>query len=144
MPDVPSYEDRDRQLALLCRQLPRLRLMHRGPVGARKRLLIDRAVRAAREGEAVDGYLRELGLLPEPLPGPPPGDPLGDPLGDRVGNAQRGGTLPPRVEDTAPHTLLGQHVCPRGVCSRSERRAVDGERPVCEVFDAALRFDPES
>jgi len=54
MGDVSSPEDQDHQLALLCRQLPRLRRMHRGPVGAGKRLVIDRAVRAARAGEPID------------------------------------------------------------------------------------------
>ncbi|MGX5186970.1 hypothetical protein ACWKT5_30470 [Streptomyces avermitilis] len=131
MSDVSSHEDQDCQLALLCQQLARLRRMHRGPVGASGRLVIDRAVRAAREGGPIGEHLEALGLLP------------GRTADEADEGAARGTTLPPRVADGAPHALLGQHVCPRGVCTRREQRAVGEERPVCEIFDLALRFDPE-
>ncbi|MEU2588832.1 hypothetical protein ABZ612_39720 [Streptomyces avermitilis] len=134
MSDVSSHEDHDRQLALLCHQLARLRRMHRGPVGAAGRTVIDRAVRAAREGGPIDEHLEALGLLP--------GRAAGDADEADEGSA-RGTTLPPRVADGAPHALLGHHVCPRGVCTRREQRAVGEERPVCEIFDLALHFDPE-
>ncbi|MEU2052712.1 hypothetical protein [Streptomyces bungoensis] len=127
---MPSLEDRDEQVALLCGLLPRLRRMHRGPVGAAKRLVIDRAVRAARAGEPLDEHLSALGLLRPP---PPPG----------AGDA-RSTTLPPAVAGAGPRTVPGAYVCPRGVCARREPRRVDEEVPVCEVFDLALRFDAES
>ncbi|MFC9278971.1 hypothetical protein [Streptomyces collinus] len=138
---MSSLEERDEQVALLCDQLPRLRRMHRGPVGAAKRLVIDRAVRAARDGEPVEEYLSALGLLhartaPESC-GPDreagPGEP---------GTVRS--TLPTAVADDGPHAVRGEHVCPRGVCARRERRRADRELPVCEVFDLALRFDAES
>jgi hypothetical protein len=88
-------------------------------------------VRAARAGEPIDEYLAALavrldhaGAVPEP--------------------AHRGGTLPTRVADAGSRAQLGVHVCPRGVCARREQRAADAERPVCEVFDLALRFEAES
>lgn len=130
MGDVPSLEDQDEQVALFCGLLPRLRRMHRGPVGAAKRLVIDRAVRAARAGEPIGEYLSELGLL-RPTQPPPMGD-------------ARSTTLPPAVADAGPRSVPGAHVCPRGVCARREPRRVDEEVPVCEVFDLALRFDAES
>ncbi|MFJ9815558.1 hypothetical protein ACIRU3_09835 [Streptomyces sp. NPDC101151] len=129
---MSSLEDRDQQVALLCDQLPRLRRMHRGPVGAARRLVIDRAVRAARSGEPVEEYLSQLGLLRAPT-APESQDP---------GSARS--SLPTAVADDGPHAVPGEHVCPRDVCVRRERRRVDGELPVCEVFDLALRFDAES
>ncbi|MGW7044651.1 hypothetical protein ACWGDT_18455 [Streptomyces avermitilis] len=128
---MSSHEDHDCQLALLCQQLARLRRMHRGPVGASGRMVIDRAVRAAREGGPIGEHLEALGLLP------------GRTADEADEGAARGTTLPPRVADGAPHALLGHHVCPRGACTRREQRAVGEERPVCEIFDLALRFDPE-
>jgi hypothetical protein len=149
MGDVSSPEDQDHQLALLCQQLPRLRRMHRGPVGAGKRLVIDRAVRAARAGEPIDEHLDALGLgRVEPggtaLGGAAPGHTAEEEeLADADPEPPRT-TLPTRVADGAPRALPGGHVCPRGVCARRERRAVDEARPVCDIFDQALRFDPES
>lgn len=137
MGDVSSPEDQDHQLALLCQQLPRLRRMHRGPVGAGKRLVIDRAVRAARAGEPIDEHLDALGLGRVD-----PGDTAEEPE-DADPETPRT-TLPTRVADGAPRALPGRHVCPRGLCARRERRAVDEARPLCDIFDQALRFDPEN
>ncbi|MFI5686577.1 hypothetical protein [Streptomyces sp. NPDC051636] len=128
---MSSQEERDQQLALLCEELPRLRVLHRGPVGAAGRRVMDRAVRAARAGEPIGEYLDTLGLRTGPTV-------------DRAAPAQRGPALPTPVADAAPRALFGAHVCPRGVCTRREQRPADAERPVCEVFDLALRFDPES
>ncbi|MGW7792568.1 hypothetical protein, partial [Streptomyces tricolor] len=60
---MPSLEDHDEQLALLCSQLPLLRRLHQGPVGAARRRVVERAVEAARAGEPVADHLAELGLL---------------------------------------------------------------------------------
>ncbi|MFJ4949932.1 hypothetical protein [Streptomyces sp. NPDC088760] len=128
---MSSLEDHDEQLALLCRQLPLLRRLHQGPVGAARGRIVEQAVRAARAGEPVAEHLVRLGLLAE------------DNEADTDGTDIRS-SLPPAVADTGPHTVTGVHVCPRGVCARRERRRPDQELPVCEVFDVALRFDAES
>ncbi|MFF4543780.1 hypothetical protein [Streptomyces sp. NPDC001435] len=128
---MSSHEDHDHQLALFCQQLPRLRRMYRGPVGAARRLAIDRAVTAARAGEPIEEHLAALGL------------PLRRSAPD-VQEDEARSTLPPRVADAAPRALLGVHVCPRGVCARREQRSAGAQRPVCEVFDLALRFEAES
>ncbi|MDX2595835.1 MULTISPECIES: hypothetical protein [Streptomyces] len=138
---MSSLEERDEQVALLCDQLPRLRRMHRGPVGAAKRLVIDRAVRAARDGEPVEEYLSALGLLRAGTA--PEGGETAGPVGSGAPGTVRS-TLPTAVADDGPHAVQGEHVCPRGVCARRERRWADRELPVCEVFDLALRFDAES
>ena len=139
MGDVSSSEARDIQLALLCAQLPRLRQISRGPVGAARRPLIDRALRAARAGEPVEEYLAELGLLNRPpVPEPEP-----DGRWIPAGGLPRT-TLPTAVADDGPHAVSGEHVCPRGACSRRERRGAGEQLPVCEVFDVALRFEAES
>lgn len=99
--------------------------MYRGPVGAARRLAMDRAVAAARAGEPIEEHLAALGL----------------PHGPTAPDAQEDGarsSLPPRVADATPRALLGDHVCPRGICARRE------QRPVCEVFDLALRFEAEN
>ncbi|MEU1403702.1 hypothetical protein ABZ471_15265 [Streptomyces sp. NPDC005728] len=101
-------------------------------MGAAKRLVIDRAVRAARAGEPVEEYLSELGLLRAPEPGQE----------DEPGAARS--TLPTAIVDDGPYAVPGEHVCPHAVCARRERRRADRELPVCEVFDLALRFDAES
>ncbi|MFG2498084.1 hypothetical protein ACGFSB_07660 [Streptomyces sp. NPDC048441] len=116
-----------------------MRRLHRGPVGAEKRSVIDSALRAARAGEPVDGHLELLGF------GPPPAPPsAGDPEDLEEGESHRVSHRPTRVPDSAPRTLPGYHICPQGVCERQERRAADGERPVCAVFDLALRFVAEA
>ncbi|WP_333778018.1 hypothetical protein [Streptomyces sp. IBSBF 3136] len=138
---MSSLEERDEQVALLCDQLPRLRRMHRGPVGAAKRLVIDRAVRAARDGEPVEEYLSALGLL-RARTAAGAGETAG-PVGSGEPGTARS-ALPTAVADDGPHAVRGEHVCPRGVCARRERRRADAELPVCEVFDLALRFDAES
>lgn len=106
--------------------------MHRGPVGAAKRLVIDRALRAARAGEPFEEYLAELGLLPGRT-----ASGAEEPLLPRS-------ALPPALAADRPHAVPGEHICPRGVCTRRERRRPDQELPVCEVFDLALRFEAES
>ena len=139
MGDVSSPDARDSQLALLCSQLPRLRQISRGPVGAARRPLIDRALRAARSGEPVEEFLTELGLLNRPPVPEPERDGRWIPADGRPRT-----TLPTAVADDGPHALPGEHVCPRGACARRERRWAGQPLPVCEVFDVALRFDPES
>ncbi|MGW1287506.1 hypothetical protein ACWD4N_28370 [Streptomyces sp. NPDC002586] len=129
---MPPLDDRDDQLALLCSQLPRLRRMHQGPVGAARRLVLDRAVRAARDGEPLAEHLAALGLPVNPA--------MPSPAGPDVVRS----TLPTAVTAGGAHAVPGEHVCPRGVCARRERRHVDQALPVCEVFDLALRFAPES
>ncbi|BCM70219.1 hypothetical protein EASAB2608_05553 [Streptomyces sp. EAS-AB2608] len=133
MGDVPSLEDHDEQLALLCSQLPLLRRLHQGPVGAARRRVVERAVEAARAGEPVADHLAELGLLDDAA------DEDREPAGDTTRSSR-----PTAVADDGPHTVSGAHVCPRGVCARRERRRPDQQLPVCEVFDVALRFDAES
>jgi hypothetical protein len=93
--------------------------------------VIDRAVRAARAGEPVGEHLEALGLRRTAEEPDAPAD-------EEPGRT----TLPARVAADAPRALLGGHVCPRGVCARREPRAVDQERPVCDIFDQALRFEP--
>jgi hypothetical protein len=136
MIDVLPPSGSSRQLALFCAQLPRLRSLHRGPVGAEKRMVIDSAVRAARAGEPVDGYLERLGVGAARTAGVPVGADEGE-------DTSRNPTRPPRVSDGAPHALPGYHICPREMCERREHRTADGERPVCGVFDLALRFVAE-
>ncbi|MBL1084251.1 hypothetical protein JK359_20155 [Streptomyces actinomycinicus] len=128
---MSSPVERDEQLALLCSQLPLLRRLHQGPVGAARRRTVDQAVRAARTGEPVEAHLVALGLL---------GDRT-DPVHSEPDGRS---SLPTPVADDGPHTVPGTHVCPRGVCARREQRRPDRELPVCEVFDVALRFDAES
>ncbi|MFF8726024.1 hypothetical protein ACF073_05980 [Streptomyces sp. NPDC015171] len=132
---MPLLEHHDHQLALLCRQLPLLRRLHQGPVGAAGRRLVEQAVRAARAGEPVEAHLGALGLLDAA--------PDEDEVEERTGTDSRS-SRPTRVTDDRPHTVPGAHVCPRDVCARRERRRPDQELPVCEVFDLALRFDAES
>ncbi|MGW3145408.1 MULTISPECIES: hypothetical protein [Streptomyces] len=127
---MSSPEDHDHQLTVFCQQLPRLRRMYRGPVGAARRLAIDRAVTAARAGEPIEEHLAALGLPQAPAP-----------RGTQEDEPRS--SLPTRVTDAAPRALLGDHVCPRGVCARREQRSADAQRPVCEVFDLALRFEAE-
>ncbi|MEU6665394.1 hypothetical protein [Streptomyces sp. NPDC046727] len=127
---MSSLDDRDQQLALLCGQLPALRRLHQGPVGAARRRVVEQALRAARAGEPIEPHLAELGLLADPC--------------DEDGESDFRSSRPTLVADDGPHTVTGAHVCPRGVCARRERRRVNQELPVCEVFDLALRFDAES
>ncbi|MEU3981077.1 hypothetical protein AB0F77_13310 [Streptomyces sp. NPDC026672] len=127
---MSSHESRDRQLTLLCRSLPGLRRLSRGPVGAARRLVIERAVRAARAGAPLDEHLEALGLSRARTAVP-------------VAEGEEPRTTVPRVAEAAPRALLGVHVCPLGVCDRREPRAAGEELPVCEVFDLALRFDAE-
>ncbi|MEU7580317.1 hypothetical protein AB0B50_22275 [Streptomyces sp. NPDC041068] len=105
-----------------------MRALHRGPVGAAKRRVIESAVRAARAGEPVGEFLAQLGLGSRAADEGPADD-------DSVSRS-----LPPRVPDGTPHALPGHHVCPRDVCGRQEQRAAGDERPVCDVFDLTLRF----
>ncbi|MEU2060215.1 hypothetical protein [Streptomyces sp. NPDC013455] len=125
---MPSLEEHDHQLALLCSRLPQLRRLHQGPVGAARRRVVDQAVRAARAGEPVTAHLLELGLLT-----------TAGPAADEVRSSR-----PTSIADDGPHTVSGAYVCPRGLCARRERRRADQELPVCEVFDVALRYDAES
>ncbi|MEV5170186.1 hypothetical protein AB0L10_03630 [Streptomyces flaveolus] len=129
---MPSLDGHDEQLALVYGQLP----------------LLSRLIRA-RPGRHGGGSSSR----PSGRPGPgsrsrntSPSSGLLELLADECG--QLGGTdtrasRPTAVADDGPHTVSGAHVGPRGVCARRQRRRLDQELPVCEVFDVALRLDAE-
>jgi hypothetical protein len=123
-PDVP----RNGQFAMLCVQLPKLRRLYRGPVGAQRLALLEDALAAARAGEPIDAHLKQLGLPGSAEPG--------------AHDPERG-SLPPRLGESASAYLPGLYVCPRDACTRQEHREVGTDLPTCAVFDQALRFTQE-
>ena len=132
---LPSPERSD-QVAALCSQLPVLRRLYRGPVGAQARVVLDRAVAAARSGASVQEYLAELRIAVAPRSG---GDGEGDGRDDDGGSRAYG----PTTVGGAPVYLPGRYVCPRGACTRAEYRTTESGLPECDVFDMPLRFIEE-
>lgn len=64
---LPGFDESD-ELTVLCEQLPVLRRLNRGPVGAHAREVLVQVIAAAREGRPVGGYLEALGLASSPAP----------------------------------------------------------------------------
>jgi hypothetical protein len=139
----PDSEGSD-ELTVLCAQLPVLRRLSRGPVGARTRELLEQAVTAAREGHPVGGYVEALGLAPAPEPAHPETDApeLGVPEPGAPGPSWEPtrDAGPTRVE-SEPMFFSGVYVCPRAVCGRAEHRPPGAGLPACAIFGEALRFD---
>jgi hypothetical protein len=135
---LPSPERSD-EIALLCAQLPVLRRLYEGPVGARARVVLDRAVAAVRAGAPVSGYLAELGIMPA--------GGSGDGGGAGGGGAGGGGdglrSLGPTAVGGEPVYLPGRYVCPRNTCTRTEYRTAASGLPECDLFDLPLRFTEE-
>jgi hypothetical protein len=135
--------DRSDELAALCAQLPVLRRLNRGPVGARTREILDRAVTAAREGRPICGYLEALGLAPAPaaetaapetaLPETGMPGPFWEPTRDAG----------PTLVESEPLFFSGVYVCPRAVCGRAEHRPPGAGLSECAIFGEALRFDED-
>ena len=134
----PGVDEGD-ELAVLCEQLPVLRRLNRGPVGARARVVLEQAVSAAREGRLVGGYLEALGLGPAPSPetGPPEPD-----AASPIGEPTRG--VGPTLVESEPQFFSGLYVCPRAVCGRAEHRLPGAGLPECAIFGEALRFDEDA
>lgn len=131
---LPGFDESD-ELTVLCEQLPVLRRLNRGPVGAHAREVLVQVIAAAREGRPVGGYLEALGLASSPAPetaAPEPGEP---------GPARSAG---PALVESGPLFFSGIYVCPRAVCGRAERRPPGASLPECAIFGEALRFDGDS
>jgi hypothetical protein len=134
----PGFDESD-ELAVLCEQLPVLRRLNRGPVGARARVVLEQAVAAALEGRPVGGYLEALGLGPAPAAetGPPEPDTDSPPGGPTRG-------VGPTLVESEPLFFSGAYVCPRAVCGRAEHRLPGAGLPECAIFGEALRFDEDA
>jgi hypothetical protein len=114
------------QLAALCAELPELRVLLRAMPA--RRALLEQAVRAARRGEPVGDYLRQLGIAD----------------GNAVGPAVPRGPGPSSVPwDTDGHSVDGVYVCPADLCLRLEQRRPGDDLPTCHLHDRPLRFEPD-
>jgi hypothetical protein len=134
----PGFDEND-ELTVLCEQLPVLRRLNRGPVGARARAVLEQAVAAALEGRPVGGYLEALGLgsAPSPETGPPEPD-AASPFDEPTRGAG------PTLVESEPLFFSGVYVCPRAVCERAEHRLPGAGLPECAIFGEALRFDEDA
>jgi hypothetical protein len=143
---MPPGSDRSDELTVLCAQLPVLRRLSRGPVGARTREILERAVAAARKDCPIGGYLEALGLAPAPAPettAPETAVPETGMPGPFCEPTRDAGTGPTRVE-SEPLFFSGVYVCPQAVCGRAEHRPPGAGLPECAIFGEALRFDEDS
>lgn len=123
----------DEVLALFCAQLPRWRLMWRGPAMAGRRAEVERAVAAARRGEPIAGLVGRLGLGAGAEPAAPAEEDDGGDVSVRT-------SLPTGVHEAEPGAVTGVYVCPKGSCGRAEVRGAGSELPSCGIHDQALRY----
>jgi hypothetical protein len=118
--------EQDDVLASLCAELPALRAGVRASPA--RRMLLDRAVDAARRGEPFIEPLRRMGIA------------LGEP--DEAASPQRSPSSPP-WKPGPPRPLGGLYVCPVGVCPRWSDRQPSGPLPLCHLHDRPLQFVPD-
>ncbi|HWE91176.1 MAG TPA: hypothetical protein VG317_17080 [Pseudonocardiaceae bacterium] len=116
----------DDRLASLCAELPELRVLLRA-IPAR-RALLEQAVQAARRGEPVGDYLRQLGIVRDDL---------------GVDEFRGPGTSSMPWETDGGHSVDGVYVCPVDVCLRLHERRPGDDLPTCHLHDRPLRFEPD-
>ena len=120
-----AQSDQER-LAEFCAQLQRLRGLFRGSRVARKQVMLEEAVLAARAGKPVGPVLNDLYEddderdSADDVPDSPPLSAL------------------PTVTYVAPSS--GIYVCPRRVCTRVDTCTAGSAIPACHVHEQALRF----